>query len=280
MDAHRIDVFDRADDDRVVGFVADNLHLVFFPAQKALVDEDLAHRRGVHARAAVIFVFGAVVGHAAAGAAEGKGGADDRRKADLFKRVHRQRKARLEVFAALGILRRGHDGRLGVLDAEAVHRLAEQLAVFGHLDGLALGADHLDVEFLENAHIGQRERGIEAGLPAHRRQKRVGALLLDDLGDNLGRDRLDIGRVRQLGVGHDRRWVRVDEDNAVALFAQRLAGLSARVIELAGLADNNGPRSDDHDRLDVGSLRHGRSPKDSACGSRAHGRPRPNCPAL
>ena len=44
MHAHRVDVFDRADDDGVVGGVAHHLHLVFLPAQQAFVDEDLAHR--------------------------------------------------------------------------------------------------------------------------------------------------------------------------------------------------------------------------------------------
>ena len=50
----------------------------------------------------------------------------------------------------------------------------------------------------------------------------------------------------------------------VALLAQHPAGLGARVVELAGLADDDRPGADDEDRLDVGALRHQRAPP-SAC---------------
>jgi hypothetical protein len=166
------------------------------------------------------------------------------------------RRGRPDVVFPVAELRRADDGGLGVFQPDPVHRLAEQLAVLGHLDGLALGADHLDAELLQHAHFLQRQRGVEPGLPAHRRQKRVGAFLLDDLGHHLGRDRLDIGGVGQARIGHDRGGVRVHEDDAVALLAQRLAGLGAGIVELAGLPDDDGPRADDHDRLDVGSFRH------------------------
>src|SRR5690606_41225972 len=45
VDAHRIDVLDRADDDEVVVLVADDLELVLLPAEDALLDEDLVRRR-------------------------------------------------------------------------------------------------------------------------------------------------------------------------------------------------------------------------------------------
>ena len=60
-----------------------------------------------------------------------------------------------------------------------------------------------------------------------------------------------------LRVGHDRRRVAVDEDDAVALLAQRLAGLGAGVVELAGLADDDRAGADDEDGFQVGALRHG-----------------------
>jgi hypothetical protein len=43
------------------------------------------------------------------------------------------------------------------------------------------------------------------------------------LATNLGRDRLDIGGVGQLRIGHDRRRVRIDQDDPIALRLQRLA---------------------------------------------------------
>ena len=93
------------------------------------------------------------------------------------------------------------------------HRLAEQLAVFGLVDGVGGGADHLDVELLEHAHLAQRQRAVERGLSAHGRQQRVGALPLDDLGDDLRRDRLDVGGVGEIRIGHDRRRIGIDQDD-------------------------------------------------------------------
>ena len=106
--------------------------------------------------------------------------------------------------------------------------------------------------------LGERQRGVERGLPAHGRQQRVGPLALDDLGDDLGRDRLDVGGVRQLRIGHDRGRIGVDQDDAVALGLQRLAGLGAGIVELAGLPDDDGARADDEDGFDIRALRHER----------------------
>ena len=44
MHAHRVDVLDRADDDAIVLFVAHHLHLELFPAEHALLDQDLVGR--------------------------------------------------------------------------------------------------------------------------------------------------------------------------------------------------------------------------------------------
>ena len=107
---------------------------------------------------------------------------------------------------------------------------------------------------------------VERRLPAHGRQQRVGPLLLDDLGDDLGRDRLDVGRIRQLRIRHDGGRIGIDEDDAVALGLQRLAGLGAGIVELAGLADDDGAGADDEDGLDIRALRHEAASYCSAAG--------------
>ena len=55
----------------------------------------------------------------------------------------------------------------GVSRPMRVHRLAEQLAVLGLVDGVRGGADHLHVELLQHAHLVERQRGVERGLAAH-----------------------------------------------------------------------------------------------------------------
>ena len=108
----------------------------------------------------------------------------------------------------------------------------------------------------------QRHRGVERGLAAQGREQRVGALLGDHLLDELGGDRLDVGRVGELGVGHDRGRVGVDQDDPDALGLEHPAGLGAGVVELAGLADDDRPGADHQDGLDVVALGHqARSPR-------------------
>ena len=182
---------------------------------------------------------------------------------ELFQRGAGQLLAFGEVFVAIGLLQRRGVGepRFRRLQADLVHGVAEQLAILGLVDGVSGGADHLDVEFVERALPAQRQRAVQRGLAAHGRQQRKAArddvaFLLDDLGDDFGGDRLDIGRVSQFRVGHDRGRIGIDEDDAVALFLQRLHRLGAGIVEFAGLADHDGTGADDQDGGDICSFGH------------------------
>jgi hypothetical protein len=74
------------------------------------------------------------------------------------------------------------------------------------------------------------------------------ALLLDDLGDDFRRDRLDVGGVGKIGIGHDRRRVGVYQNDPVALLLQGLAGLRAGIIEFACLTDDDRAGAYDQNR--------------------------------
>jgi hypothetical protein len=91
--------------------------------------------------------------------------------------------------------------------AGAGHRLAEALAVLGAVDRLVVGADQLNRVALERSVLLQGLGEVQRGLPAQRRQQRVRALGGDHPLDELGRERLDVGGVGELRVGHDRRRV-------------------------------------------------------------------------
>ena len=80
---------------------------------------------------------------------------------------------------------------------------AEELAVLRRLDGGQLGADHLDAVALEGAVVREGHGQVEPGLAAEGGQQGVGPLALDDLGHDLGGERLDVGAVGELRVGHD-----------------------------------------------------------------------------
>ena len=106
-----------------------------------------------------------VVGDAAADAAERERGPDDRREARSSRRASSassSERARPLV---------GH------LDADLLHRVAEQQPILGDLDRVELRADQLDAVLREDALLVQRDGEVERRLAADGRQHRVGPLL-------------------------------------------------------------------------------------------------------
>ena len=152
----------------------------------------------------------------------------------------------------------------GRFEADLPHRVLEQQTVFGLLDGVDFGADQFDAVALEHAGFGQFDGKIQRGLSAYGREQRVGPFLRDDFFQILAAERLDVSAVGQFRIGHDGGRIGIDEDHFVAIGAQRLRGLRAGIIELAGLADDDGAGADDQDAVEVVSARHGYS----AVGSR------------
>ena len=172
VDAHRVEVLDRADDDDVVGAVAHHLHLVFFPADDRFLDEDLVDRRGVQAVGDQPVELVAVVGDAAAGAAQGEARAAGRRAA-------RSSRPPAGLRPGCGPARPRQTSRPICSMASL-----EQVAVLGLGDRVGVGADHLDAVLLQHAVPGQGHGHVQAGLAAERGQQGVGLLGLDDLGDD------------------------------------------------------------------------------------------------
>ena len=243
VDAHRIDVLDRADDDEVVRDVAHHLELELLPADDGLLDEDLVHRAQVEPAARQFAEFLDVVRDAAADAAHRERRPDDGREAGVVDKDER-------------LLERSGHPAARHLDADLAHGIAEQQAIFGDLDGLDRRANELDVVLVEDAALVQGNREIERRLAAHRRQHRVRLLLGDDRLDHLRRQRLHVGGVSHLGVRHDRGRVAVDQHHLEAFGAERLAGLRAGVVELGRLADHDRAGADDEDALDISTLWH------------------------
>ncbi len=234
MDTHGIDVFDGADDNAVVRVVADDLHFVLLPTEDGLLDKDLTGRRQGDAVGDDALEFHAVVGDAATGAAQGERWTDDQRQPDLP-----QHAARLVDVVG--------DPAGGAFEADAFHGLPELQPVFGLGDDRRIRPDHLHPKALERARGVQGQRRVEGRLPAHGRQQGIRALALDDLFDDLGRDRFDIRGIGHARVGHDRRWIGVDQDDPVTLLLERLARLGAGIVELARLADHDRTGADDQD---------------------------------
>ena len=141
------------------------------------------------------------------------------------------------------------------------HGVFEQQAVFGLLDGAELRADELHVVLFEHAAVGQLDREVQRGLSADRGQQGKYARAAarrqhlgfdaDDLFQIGASERLDVGAVGHLRVGHDGGRIGVGEHHFVAFGLKRLAGLRAGVVELGRLANDDRPGADDEYFRDV-----------------------------
>ena len=255
MHTHGVEVLDGAHDDAVTGVVTHDLHLVLFPALDGFLDQHLVGGRELQALAHDGDELLVGVSDAAAGAAEGKARAQ-------YAGIAHALGDSLGVGHAVGI------ARARDLQANLGHGLVKELSVLAALDGGQVAADHLDAVLVERTVLCQLDGDVQTGLAAQRGQQRVRAFFLDYTLDKLGGDRLNIGAVGQARVGHDGRRVGVDQDDLKAILLEHLAGLGAGVVELAGLANDDGARTNDEDALDVSTFRHVSSPRSRSRRSR------------
>ena len=145
MNAHRVKIFNRADDDAVIRPITDHFHLELFPADERLFDQELVGGRGLNAPLTDGFKFFGVIRNAAARAAQSKAGPNHQRKttaarelADLF--LNRP-----------GLFQRMGDARFCRVQANLGHGLFKLEPVFGFFDGLFFCADKLDAKLLKHA---------------------------------------------------------------------------------------------------------------------------------
>ena len=243
MHAHWIEILDGADNHDVVSVIAHHLEFELLPTKQRALDQHGVHGREIETAHHHALELLAVIGDAAASSAERERRTDDRREAGLLDAGDR-------------FVKRRHGAARGAGQANALHRLGEQLAIFGDANRARVCADQLTAVLLEHAVVIQCQRDIQCGLSTHRRQDRIGTLARNDLLDELRGDRFDVCPVRELRIRHDRRRIGVHQHDFVPFFTQRLRGLRSGVVELGGLADHDWPRANDEDSVQVSALRH------------------------
>jgi len=192
VDAHRVEVLDRADDDDVVVEVAYDLELELVPAAYGLLDEHLRDRALAQSALDDRAQLGLGLGEAATVPAEREGRPNDGGRGDLAELVDR-----------------GHDLRARRAQAATLDGVAEKRPVLGAPDDVHARADQLDAELLEDPRFGELDREVERGLPAECGQQCVGPLATEHVRDALDVERLDIRAVGEARIGHDRGRVRV-----------------------------------------------------------------------
>ena len=233
VNAHRVEVFDRANHHAIVSAVAHDFHLELFPTEQGFIDEHLGNRRKIEPPGDDFLILLAVVSDPAALAAEGERWPHDQRESPDF------------LGDLASFLHRVGDARARHIEADLDHRLLEELTVLALIDGLGIGADHADAMLGQGASFEQRHRRIQRRLAAQGWQQRIGLFADDDFFHHLGRDWLDVSAVGKLRIRHDRRRVRVHEDHLITLLLEGFTCLDPRIIKLAALANDDGAGADD-----------------------------------
>ena len=121
MHAHRVEVFNRADDHEVVAEVAHHFEFILFPAEHGLFDQRLVNRAQVQRRRNGFGKFFLVVGNRAAGTAESERRANHKGEAELVAEPHR-------IFRVI------HQRGRRNFQADFAARVLEPQSVFGDFD--------------------------------------------------------------------------------------------------------------------------------------------------
>ena len=234
--ADGIDIFHGAHDDTVVCTVAHNFEFDFLPAGDASFYQDLVDRRKFDTAVGDFFHFIAVVGDAAAGAAQGVSRTDDDRVADAVS----ESDGRFQFF---------ENFRFRYRLVDFFHGFLEEFAVFRMLDGMEGRAQELHAVFFQYAGFGELHSHVQAHLAAQGRKECIRSFFLNDFCHERKGDRFDIDAVSDVHVGHDGGGVAVDQDHFYSFFAEGAAGLGACVVEFRSLADDDRAGADDQNFL-------------------------------
>ena len=238
MDAYGVDVFHGADNDAVVGAVPHNFKLHFLPSCNGPFHQDLVDRRKLDAAVGDFFHFIPVMGNAAAGAAQGVGGADDDRIADFIRKSH----GRFQFFKNFRF-------RYGLVDF--FHGFLEKFPVLRMFDGMEGGAQKLHVVFFQHSCFGELYCHVEAHLAAQGSQQGIRSFFLNDFRHKRQGNRFDVDPVCNVHVRHNGGRIAVYQDHFHPLFPKGAAGLGAGVVKFRCLADDDGAGTDDKDFLHV-----------------------------
>ena len=238
MHTHRVNVLDEANGDNVIFCVTDDFQFEFFPAGDAFFDEHLANDAGLETAFTDGLEFINIVYDAAAGTAHGVSWTKNDRIVQFFGDLD-------------GFINAVSDFAARHLDTELLHLVFELDTVFAAFDGIDLDADNFYVEFIQNACFRKLRTEVEPALTTKVWQEGVWTFFFDDLSEAVNIQWFDVGDVSDIRVGHDRCWVRVDQNDLIAQLFQRFACLGTRIVKFTCLTDNDRAGANDHDLMDV-----------------------------
>ncbi|OQA55575.1 MAG: hypothetical protein BWY42_01421 [Candidatus Omnitrophica bacterium ADurb.Bin277] len=245
VNPHGIYVFDKTNRDFLIFRITHHFKLQFLPTDHRLFNEYLPRDaegqspQGNHPK-----VFD-VIRDPAAGTSHRVSRTDHDRISDLLS-------------DRLAFLNGTRGRRLRYRDPELRHGFFENLAVLPPFNRVRLDPDNLDPVFLEDAGFMKCGGKIQSRLTAEVGQQSVGPFERDDLFKTFHGQRFDISFIRHFGIRHDGRGIGIHEDDLVTFFSEGFTGLGPRIIKLAGLADNDRPRTNNQNFFNILASRHDR----------------------
>eukprot|EP00906_Rhabdomonas_costata_P037803 RCo053333 len=236
VDPQRVEVLHVAHRDAVVLPVPDHLVLDLLPALETLLHEHLrGHREGPPSKFLQRLW---VVREPGAQASQRERRAKDDGVANLLRGVQ----------SLLHAARRDAGGNLR---ADLLQLPGEQVTVLRDLDGPHRGSQDLHSVPLQNPGALQLNPTVQRGLATKRQQNPIRTLLLDHALDEGQLDGEEVDLVRHAFAGLHSGDVGVDQHRLDLLLLQRLDGLAATVVKLAGLPDGQPSRAQDQHLSDV-----------------------------
>ena len=142
------------------------------------------------------------------------------------------------------LFQRRRDDAAGLWLVDASQKITKQLPVFTPANGIQGRPQQAYAVLVENAGISQVHREIQAGLSSKSGQQTIGPLTVKDAVQYLDCERLHVDAVRRGLIGHDGSRVGVNKHSVDTLVTEGFAGLSAGIVELRSLANDDWPGAD------------------------------------
>ncbi len=173
MDAHGVEIFDGAHDDKIIGSIPHDLQLVFLPSQDGLFDQNFVDRAGVQSPLGRLGKFFLVVDNTSTDASESKRGSDDQWKTNGFSQF---------ICLFHGV----YTAPIGNVQTDLFHGVAKKVPVFCKLDGFQIGTDEFYTVLFQDPAFGQLHGQVQTGLTTDSRQQGIRAFFFNDFGDDIG----------------------------------------------------------------------------------------------
>src|SRR3989344_603849 len=222
VNTHRVEIFHVAHGDAIVGTVAHDLVLDFFPSAEVFFDEYLRHIAKDICKFCGKFFF--IPYDSRPLTAEREPCAHHDRISDFF----------CGCYGFLGI--RGCAAPRG-LHINSLEPFYKKVPVFGVAYRRNGSAEDAHSVFFENSGLFEREPKVQCSLSAEGKGYRVWALFAYDLRREFLREREEVHRVGALLVGLHRGDVGIHQDDAHAVLFEGLDRLRTRIVEFSRLTD-------------------------------------------